>query len=97
MLEVQVSVLEASWRRFWSLGGVLKNFGGHLEFEGAQRLDWCSLEVQVFTSGAFLEALLEPWTSFEKLWRSFEALEAILSLEVHKIWIGALWSASFNF
>ncbi len=43
-----------------------------------------SLEVQVFTSGAFLEALLEPW-------RSFEALEAISSLEVHKCWIGALW------
>jgi hypothetical protein len=45
LLEVQVSVLEGSWRRFWSLGGVLKNFGGHLEFGGAQRLDWCSLEV----------------------------------------------------
>ncbi len=44
----------------------------------------CLLEVQVFTSGAFLEALLEPWTSFEELWRSFEVLEAILSLEVHK-------------
>jgi hypothetical protein len=51
----------------------------------------CLLEVQVFTSGAFLEALLEPWTSFEELWRSFEVLEAILSLEVHKFWIGALW------
>ncbi len=25
LLEVQVSVLEGSWRRFWSLGGVLKN------------------------------------------------------------------------
>jgi hypothetical protein len=24
-LEVQVSVLEGSWRRFWSLRGVLKN------------------------------------------------------------------------
>ncbi len=51
----------------------------------------CLLEVQVFTSGAFLEALLEPWRSFEKLWRSFEVLEAISSLEVHKFWIGALW------
>ncbi len=50
----------------------------------------CLLEVQVFTSGAFLEALLEPSTSFEELWRSFEVLEAILSLEVHKFWIGAL-------
>ncbi len=45
LLEVQVSVLEGSWRRFWSLGGVLKNFGGHIEFGGAQVLDWCSLEV----------------------------------------------------
>jgi hypothetical protein len=45
LLEVQVSVLEGSWRRFWSLG-VLK---------------------------------------------SFEVLEAILSLEVYKCWIGALW------
>ncbi len=51
----------------------------------------CLLEVQVFTSGAFLEALLEPWRSFEELWRSFEVLEAISSLEVHKFWIGALW------
>ncbi len=49
-----------------------------------------SLEVQVFTSGGFLEALLEPWRSFEELWRSSEALEAISSLEVHKCWIGAL-------
>jgi hypothetical protein len=24
----------------------------------------CLLEVQVFTSGGFLEALLEPWRSF---------------------------------
>jgi hypothetical protein len=31
----------------------------------------CLLEVQVFTSGAFLEALLEPWRSFEELWWSF--------------------------
>jgi hypothetical protein len=38
-----------------------------------------------------LAVLLEPWRSFEKLWRSFEALEAIWSLEVHKSWIGALW------
>jgi hypothetical protein len=38
-----------------------------------------------------LEALLEPWRSFEELWRSFEVLEAIWSLEVHKCWIGALW------
>ncbi len=44
----------------------------------------CLLEVQLFTSGAFLEALLEPWRNFEKLWRSFEVLEAISSLEVHK-------------
>jgi hypothetical protein len=44
----------------------------------------CLLEVQVFTSRAFLEALLEPWRSFEELWRSFEVLEAISSLEVHK-------------
>ncbi len=51
----------------------------------------CLLEVQVLTSGAFLEALLEPWRSFEELWRSFEVLEAISSLEVHKFWIGALW------
>jgi hypothetical protein len=29
--------------------------------------------------------------SFEELWRSFEVLEAISSLEVHKCWIGALW------
>jgi hypothetical protein len=35
--------------------------------------------------------LLEPWRSFEELWRSFEVLEAIWSLEVHKCWIGALW------
>jgi hypothetical protein len=27
----------------------------------------CLLEVQVFTSGGFLEALLEPWRSFEEL------------------------------
>ncbi len=33
LLEVQVSVLEGSWRRFWSLGGVLKNFGGHSSLE----------------------------------------------------------------
>ncbi len=33
---------------------------------------------------ALLEALLEPWRSFEELWRSFEVLEAICSLEVHK-------------
>jgi hypothetical protein len=58
----------------------------------------CLLEVQLFTSGGFLEALLEPWRSFEdhwrsfqELWRSFEVLEAISSLEVHKFWIGALW------
>jgi hypothetical protein len=31
-----------------------------------------------------LEALLEPWRSFEELWRSFEVLEAISNLEVHK-------------
>ncbi len=99
LLEVQVSVLEGSWRCFWSLGGVLKNFGGHLDFGGRTKaglvlfggisnywMCWCphSTIVQVFTSGAFLEALLEPWTSFEELWRSFEVLEAILSLEVHK-------------
>ncbi len=53
----------------------------------------CLLEVQVFTSGAFLEALLEPWRSFEELWRSFEVLEDISSLELHKFWIGALWSS----
>jgi hypothetical protein len=29
----------------FSFGRVLKNFGSHLEFGGAQRLDWCSLEV----------------------------------------------------
>ncbi len=40
---------------------------------------------------ALLEALLEPWRSFEELWRSFEDSEAIWSLEVHKSWIGALW------
>jgi hypothetical protein len=51
----------------------------------------CLLEVQVFTSGAFLEALLEPWRSFEELWRSFEVLEDISNLEVHKFWIAALW------
>ncbi len=51
----------------------------------------CLLEVQVFTSGGFLESLLEPWRSFEELWRSFEVLEAISNLEVHKCWIGALW------
>ncbi len=28
---------------------------------------------------------------FEELWRSFEVLKAISSLEVHKCWIGALW------
>ncbi len=38
-----------------------------------------------------LEALLEPWRTFEELWRSFEVLEAIWSLEMHKCWIGALW------
>jgi hypothetical protein len=51
----------------------------------------CLLEVQVFTSGGFLEALLEPWRSFEELWRSFEVLEPIWSLEVHNCLIGALW------
>jgi hypothetical protein len=40
---------------------------------------------------ALLEALLEPWRTFEELWKSSEALEAISSLEVHKCWIGALW------
>ncbi len=40
---------------------------------------------------ALLEALLEPWRSFEELWRSFEVLEAIWNLEVHKCWIGVLW------
>jgi hypothetical protein len=40
---------------------------------------------------ALLEVLLEPWRSFEELWRRFEVLEAISSLEVHKCWIGALW------
>ncbi len=54
----------------------------------------CLLEVQVFTSGGFLEALLEPWRSFEELWRSFEVLEAISSLEVHKCWIGVLGGIS---
>ncbi len=44
-----------------------------------------------FTSGGFLEALLEPWRSFQELWRSFEVLEAISSLEVYKCWIGAPW------
>ncbi len=51
----------------------------------------CLLEVQVFTSRGFLEALLEPWRNFEKSWRSFEVLEAIWSLQVHKSWIGVLW------
>ncbi len=37
-----------------------------------------------FSFGGFLEALLEPW-------RSFEVLEAISSLEAYKCWIGALW------
>jgi hypothetical protein len=37
-----------------------------------------------FNSGGFLEALLEPWRSFEELWRRFEVLEAISSLEVYK-------------
>jgi hypothetical protein len=56
-----------------------------LEFGGAKVLDWCSLEF------ALLEALLEPWRSFEEpkrsfeeLWGSFEDFEAIWSLEVHK-------------
>ncbi len=40
---------------------------------------------------ALLEVLLEPWRSFDELWRRFEVLEAISSLEVHKCWIGALW------
>jgi len=40
---------------------------------------------------ALLEVLLEPSRSFEELWRRFEVLEAISSLEVHKCWIGALW------
>ncbi len=31
---------------------------------------------------ALLEVLLEPWRSFEELWRRFEVLEAILSFEV---------------
>ncbi len=30
---------------FEALKEFVKNFGGHLEFGGAQRLDWCSLEV----------------------------------------------------
>ena len=51
----------------------------------------CLLEVQVFTSRGFLEALLEPWRNFEESWRSFDVLEAIWSLEAHKFWIGALW------
>ncbi len=38
LLEVQVSVLEGSWRCLWSLGGVLKNFGGHLEFGGRTKV-----------------------------------------------------------
>jgi hypothetical protein len=52
----------------------------------------CLLEVQVFTSGGFFEALLEPWRNFEELWRRFEVLEPIWSFEVHKCLIGALWS-----
>ena len=44
-----------------------------------------------FSSGGFLEALLEPLRNFEESWRSFEVLEAIWSLEAHKFWIGALW------
>jgi hypothetical protein len=51
----------------------------------------CLLEVQVFTSRRFLEAILEPWRSFEELWRSFEVLKAIWSWEVHKSWIGTIW------
>jgi hypothetical protein len=51
----------------------------------------CLLEVQVFTSRRFVEVLLEPWRSFEEFKRSFEVLDAISSLEVHKCWIGALW------
>jgi hypothetical protein len=51
----------------------------------------------VFVGGAsfhfwrVLGGALEPWRSFEEHWRSFEVLEAISSLEVHKCWIGALW------
>ncbi len=56
-----------------------------MEFGGAQVLDWCSLEF------ALLEVLLQPWRSVEELWRSFEVLEPIWSLEVHKSWVGALW------
>ncbi len=32
----------------------------------------CLLEVQVFIFGGFLEALLEPWRSFEDPWKSFQ-------------------------
>jgi hypothetical protein len=46
--------------------------------------DLCVLEVQVCSFGGVLEAFLEPW-------RSFEVLQAIWSLEVHKFLIGVLW------
>jgi hypothetical protein len=49
--------------------------------------DLCVLEVQVCIVGGAFGASKE----FEELWRSFEVLEAIWSLEVHKCWIGALW------
>ncbi len=45
------------------------------------------LEVQVCTVGGAFGAL----EGFEELCTSFEDLEAIWSLEVHKSWIGALW------
>jgi len=42
---------------------------------------------------ALLEALLEPWRSFEELWRSFEDLEAIWSLEVQVFTSGGFLEA----
>jgi hypothetical protein len=40
-----------------------------------------------------LEALLEPWRSFEELWRIFEDLEAIWSLEVQVFTSGGFLEA----
>ncbi len=51
LLEVQVSVLEGSWRRFWSLGGVLKSFGGALRFWRPSRVWRCTSDGLVLFGG----------------------------------------------
>jgi hypothetical protein len=69
-------LMQVAWLKVWLLVCIERD----LE-------DLCVLEVQVCTVGGAFGASEE----FEELWRSFEVLEAIWSLEVHKCWIGALW------